>query len=290
VNRRALILAAHGSGREPPVNARIRAMAGAIASRGLFGEVVAAFHQGEPRFSNVIDMLACEEAIVVPVMTSDGYYCDGVLPGELAKNERIRSWDEGADSSGVRVMVTKPVGTHPRMLELVARRAACLMNEHGLEPTQTSVAVIGHGTPRHARSRSSTVAVAESLARRGIAGDCFAAFIDEEPFLEAVTDVARNTNILVLLFLINPGPHALCDVPYRIGFPVEGHPRLPRAARIGNRFVLCDEPVGILPGFLDVILQLARPPRPCSADAPTEGGSQARAGGSEILAGTEVES
>ena len=50
VSGRALVLAAHGSRRDPAANALVRRLAEAVRGRRLFDEVAVAFHQGEPGF------------------------------------------------------------------------------------------------------------------------------------------------------------------------------------------------------------------------------------------------
>jgi sirohydrochlorin cobaltochelatase len=95
MNTTALILAAHGSRHEPSVNDQVRTLAGVVAARGSFDEVAVAFHQGRPPFDSVLDELTAQEIVVVPLMTSEGYYSDVVLPRELAKNRRFAAAGKG---------------------------------------------------------------------------------------------------------------------------------------------------------------------------------------------------
>ena len=69
---RALVLAAHGSRRDPAANALVRRLAESLRGRRLFDEVAVAFHQGEPGFDAVLDELAADEVTVVPLLTSAG--------------------------------------------------------------------------------------------------------------------------------------------------------------------------------------------------------------------------
>src|SRR5688572_4468882 len=55
---RALVLAAHGSRREPAANALVRRLAETLRGHRLFDEVAVAFHQGEPGFHTVLDEIA----------------------------------------------------------------------------------------------------------------------------------------------------------------------------------------------------------------------------------------
>ena len=154
----ALVLAAHGSRRDPAANALVRRLAQAVRERRLFAEVAVAFHQGEPGFDAVLDELEAEAVTVVPVMTSAGHYADKVLPEALARSRR---------HSSVRLRVTPPVGSHPGIAPLVARRVSELLREYTLSRAETAVLLAGHGTRRHPASREITLQLAETLRRRG---------------------------------------------------------------------------------------------------------------------------
>jgi uroporphyrin-III C-methyltransferase/precorrin-2 dehydrogenase/sirohydrochlorin ferrochelatase len=249
----ALVLAAHGSRRDPAANARIRGLAQAVRERRLFDEVAVAFHQGEPGFDTVLDELRAEAVTVVPVMTSAGHYAEVVLPEALARNRRY---------GAVRLRVTPPVGSHPGIAPLVARRVSELLREHGLERGRTAVLLAGHGTRRHAASRETALQLAETLRRRGVASQVTCGFLDDEPSLAEALDEAPAAGVLVLPFLIGGGSHAAEDVPRALGLDPDDVAS-PRARP--RRRIVVDEPVGSLPGIVDLIVDLARrhpPPGP----------------------------
>ena len=77
---RALVLAAHGSGRNGTANAHLRRLAQAVRARRVFDEVAVAFHLGEPGFASVLDELSSDSATVVPVMTRSSAHtpCSGM--------------------------------------------------------------------------------------------------------------------------------------------------------------------------------------------------------------------
>jgi sirohydrochlorin cobaltochelatase len=245
---RGLILAAHGSRYEPAVNAQIRGYAESIAQTRLFEEVGVAFHQGHPTFADAVDQLHATDLIVVPVMTSAGYYSDLVLPRELQRSRRY---------SQVRLRQTIPLGLHPRMSELVNNRLDATSSLHGLKREDTAIAIVGHGTLRHPGSRSSTETLAAALGGLEKWPQVFAAFIDEEPAVETVCARANHANLVVIPFLIGAGPHAVDDIPARLDLPRKGKGRLPRLGVVGGRTVLCDAPVGSDPRVVDLIVDLA---------------------------------
>ena len=250
---RALVLAAHGSRRDPAANALVRRLAEALRGRRLFDEVAVAFHQGEPGFDAVLDELSAEEITVVPFLTSEGHYSEVVLPQALERNRRYAE---------VRLRQTPPVGTHAGVAPLVARRVTEQLREEGLERDAVSLVLVGHGTARHARSRAATEQLADTLRRRRVAGEVVAAFLDDDPPLEQALAAVRHRSVLLLPFLIGGGAHAEEDIPRRIGLAVEGEPR---RGRVEGRLVLIDAAVGSYPGLEDSVVDLARrhtPPPP----------------------------
>jgi uroporphyrin-III C-methyltransferase len=252
VSGRALVLAAHGSRRDPAANALVRRLAQTVRERRLFQEVAVAFHQGEPAFDGVLDELQSDAVTVVPLMTSAGHYTDVVLPEALARNRRFAE---------VRLRQTPPVGSHPGIASLVARRVSELLREHGLDRAETTLLLGGHGTRRHQASRATTLLLAETLQRRGVAGQVLAGFLDDDPALLEVLGRAHSGAIIVLPFLIGGGAHASEDIPRAIGLEPGD---VPLARRADQRLIVVDDAVGTLPGIVELIVDLARrhPPPP----------------------------
>ncbi len=248
MNRSALILAAHGSRVEPAVNALVREYANRLASLALFDEVTAAFHQGEPAFATVLDELTADEVTVVPLMIADGYFSEIVLPRELKKNARY------ADSC---VRQTQPVGTHPGIVPLVAGRVRQRLRENNLEPDSTSLAVVGHGTERHARSRVATIELTDALGGLELCREVLPAFLDEDPGVDTIRNRATQQNIIVVPFLIACGPHATKDIPAGLSLEIPQNASPPFAGRVDDRFIVCDAPIGTDPGFTKILEELA---------------------------------
>jgi uroporphyrin-III C-methyltransferase len=249
VSGRALVLAAHGSRRDPSANTKVRRLAEALRQRRLFDEVAVAFHQGEPGFDGVLDELASDEVTVVPLMTSTGHYSEVVLPAALAKSRRYPE---------LRLRITPPVGTHTGVAPLVARRVTELLREHGLSRPQVSLVLVGHGTPRHPQSRTATLQLAETLGRRRVAAEVLAAFLDDDPPLAGVLQRANLPSVLVLPFFIG-GSHATDDLPRVLG-------------EAPDRRVIVDTPIGTLPGLIEIVVDLARRHGPPPPRFPQRGG------------------
>lgn len=248
MKRRALILAAHGSRHEPAANELLREWAAEIERRGEFGRVIAAFHQGEPRFCEVLDSIDVDEVVVVPVMTSQGYYCDEFLPGELAKNARYPNVD-------VRIM--PPVGVHPEIPKVVDRRLGELAARFAINPGTAAVAIVGHGTKRNPRSRLATEELAAAIRRLGRYAEIATFFLDEAPGVEEILKLGHST-ILVEPFLISGGPHATKDIPQRLG--IEEVQELPHIVESDGRRIVLNSPVGMDRALIPLIESLASQP------------------------------
>jgi uroporphyrin-III C-methyltransferase len=249
---RALVLAAHGSRRDPAANALVRRLAEAVRARRLFDEVAVAFHQGEPGFESVLDEITADEVTVVPLLTSAGHYADVVLPEALARNRRFPE---------LRLRQSPPVGTHSGIAPLVARRVTELLRHDQIPRHLTSLAIVGHGTPRHQESRTSAVQLANTLRRRRVAGEVLAAFLDDDPPLDALLQTAALPHLIVVPFLIGGGTHVSEDIPrlLRKKSPVASH-------QSRDPELIIDEPIGAYAGLVEIIIDLARrhapPPAP----------------------------
>jgi sirohydrochlorin cobaltochelatase len=229
---RALVLAAHGS-TEPAVNQGIARLARRAGRRLGFVEAIAAFHRGDPTFAQALDSLCATDVVVVPLLQSEGYYCQRVLPAELAKNHRY---------AAVRLRQTHAVGVHPALDAVLERRVSELRAEHRL--ASPAVALVGHGTPRHRGSREAAEASAAELARRtGLLTRAF--FLDEDPSIDAIPDLAPGRDLIVLPLLIGSGSHATHDLPRRLG------------SRGGEKLVV-DRPLGLDPAIEEIVVDLAR--------------------------------
>ena len=249
-NKTAVVLAAHGSHAEPAANALVRAHARRIERLGRFAEVAVAFQQGAPSFADVLDQLSATEITIVPMMTSNGYYAEVVLPREFSKNRRF---------ADVQIRQTQPIGTHPLMLELVSARLCDLVREHRLSAADTAVLVVGHGTTIHAGSRRPTESLAEALRATGKFAEVSAAFLDEQPSVRQAYAALNTQSVIVIPFLIGMGKHDGVDIPQQLGLNGSNEHKLPLRRWINDRLVLCDAAVGTHPRIADIIVDLASP-------------------------------
>lgn len=245
---RTLILAAHGGGDESDANVVLRKTAKQVAEQIGFDVGLAAFRLGEPSWLDALRTTAGDFAVVVPVMTSEGYF-----HGLLAEDVQAAGLAVPA-----RFSLTSPLGTHADIATLAGDRLRALIGAYDLDPQRTVAVVCGHGTPRHPESRRATVMLALRLARQKRCVSCIPAYLDEDLHIEDAPRRLRGYHLVVLPFLIGGAYHATSDIPQRLGLsakdadPAESPSGL-AAARLDDRWIICDEAIGRLPGIERII-------------------------------------
>ncbi|MCC7291395.1 MAG: hydroxymethylbilane synthase [Phycisphaerales bacterium] len=274
MKRTSLILAAHGGGDGSAANLHIEACARQLAATGRFDEVFAAVRLGSPSWQEALELTEGDEVVVVPFMTSEGYFCRVALPDALGAS---------ALKAGRKVRITPPVGTHPGVTAIAAARLSDLVDRYALDPEKTVAILCGHGTPRHPESRRAAVNLALRLARRRLCVSCIPAYLEEDLRIEDAPRRLRGYHLVVLPFLIGGAFHAMHDIPRRLGLApadaaegeaggVGGGVNFPLARRDQDRWMLCDDALGRQAGFVEVILERA-------CDAVEAGGGEDLEGG-----------
>ena len=248
----SLVLAAHGSQKSPSANATYEMAAAWIRSQGQFEVVTPAYLNGQPEISKVLNNLPAGEVVVVPMMTSEGYYSQTVFPRELSNNTRIGEFD---------IRVTRALGLHRNLAVIVAGRIEDLLLQNQLNGTETTIVVVGHGTTRHPNSGEATEnlsrKIGRELSRRHIFSEVTVGFIDQSPNVNEVARTVVTRNLIVIPFLFGLGPHATEDVPEAFGFESDPNPQFPLKRRRDHGVTLVDFPVGLYPEIPSLCLQLA---------------------------------
>lgn len=246
--RTAILLAAHGSRRDPAANARIEQLAADLARRGIVDEVGTGFHQGEPGFTAALDRLSANRILVIPLFTSEGYYTGEVLPRALKESHRYPA---------VRLTQTRPLGTHPGLGALVRTRLTQVARDFECDLGRTAILIVGHGTARHAGSRAATHRLVASLAGE-LAPQILAGFLDDEPDIEVAARACAQPTTLVVPFLIGGSAHAVEDLPRRLGLGGLHNRAQPIEGTVEGRRVVLDIPVGAYEGLVDLMVEVAR--------------------------------
>jgi len=235
---RGLILAGHGSAKNPDTRKPICACIQAMRARGGFDQLHCALWKEEPHFSIALDRMTADDITVVPFFISEGYYTQQVIPREMGLDGRFTRLDDGRV-----VRLTAPVGLHERFAELIVRRA----REAGATGEETLV-VLGHGTPRNPNSEKNVYAQAERVREMQLFPEVVTCFLDQEPnMLELWSMTERDSVVMVPLFIAD-GWHVAETIPEELA---EGG-----VSTRADRAFLYSRAVGTDPGLIEVVQEL----------------------------------
>ena len=243
----ALILAGHGSHISPNTAGIIWKYVDELRRLGVADEVTAAFWKEAPAFNQVIDTIRANQVVVVPVFTAKGYYSTQVIPREMKLQGEVTVRD------GKTIYYTRTIGEHPYLIEVVCKRVRDVLIEADLNPAQTAVAVIGHGTTRNPESRLTTRQQAEYIRQQGVVTEVVDVYLDDEPSIPSIYETTEARNIIAVPFFLAEGSHTTIDVPKALGIVYGDYP-----ARVDARQVYYTPPVGTDLAMTHVIFELAR--------------------------------
>lgn len=251
----ALVIAGHGSTLNPDSSAPTWELAVEIRRRGTFGEVHCAFWKEEPSLRQVLHCVDRREVYVVPNFISEGYFTKTVIPRELGLDAPL------TQVSGRAVKYCDPVGNHPRMTDLLLKRAADIAP--GVAPETTSLFIVGHGTDLNENSAAAAKREVERIAALGRFGEVLSAYMEEPPLIAEWDRLSTMPNVIVVPFFIADGLHSYEDIPVLLGIATES----PGAASASRATVFAQNPyrlrgrtlyyassIGTEHGFADVIL------------------------------------
>ena len=237
----ALVLAAHGSSRNLGAPEPVLRLAAWLERRHLFSEIGVGFIGRTPDLAQALGAVTADTVYVVPCFLADGHYTRTVIPEALVA---------AMPDAPRRMNYCAPIGTSPRLAELVRRRVAAACRARELDPDSVSLLLIGHGSPRNPASSSVTRKLARAIEAQGRFVRTAVAFLDEPPFvadaLDAL-DVPGGETVVALGLFAAAGVHGADDVPQL----------LTEASRPG-RPVHYAGAVGAGPGILGLILERIR--------------------------------
>lgn len=242
------MLAAHGSTAAADSNKPLFDLADRIRDNEFFSHVTPAFINGEPNMTNVFSLLPPGDVVIVPVMTSVGYYLNEVIPGKIAENENLDQY---------RVFTSPVLGMHPSIPNLILNRIDSVLSLYQMAEADTTIVVVGHGTRRNPNSGKSTYALVEMLKSCLPNLACEIAFLDQDPEAAEVAKNIKTPHTLVIPFLISRGPHTTIDIPKAFGLPSGPTTRFPITENRDGRMCICDLPVGMYPEIAELALELA---------------------------------
>lgn len=234
----ALVLAAHGSSRVDGTPEPVLHHAARLERLRLFAEIGVGFIGRTPDLAQALGAVTSDTVYVVPCFLADGHYTRTVIPAALA---------EAAPDAPQRWKYCAPIGTSPRLAELVRRRVAAACRARDLEPGSVSVLLVGHGTPRSPASSGISHGLARALKVQGWFAGTGVAFLDEPPFVDDALEALGGEIVVALGLFAAGGVHGADDVP-----------RLLATGSRAGRTVHYAGVVGDGPGILGLILERVR--------------------------------
>src|SRR6058998_420644 len=268
-NTTALLIVAHGSTVNPDSSAPTLAHTAEIRRRRVFAAVESAFWKEEPSLRDAIFLFDPElirEVCVVPNFISEGYFTQTVVPRELELSGRITR-----RSNGQVWKYCDPVGNHPLMTELLLKRAGEVAPN--VDPTETSLLIVAHGTDLNENSAVAAKREAEKIRARGKYATVLNVYMEEPPLVSDWQKLTKTSNVVVVPFFISDGLHSYEDIPVLLGIVAAGVDRgrpgsAPSATargeifrhnpyRIDGRSLFYAPSIGTDLGFADIIIEQA---------------------------------
>jgi sirohydrochlorin cobaltochelatase len=215
-DKTALLIVAHGSTVNPDSSAPTLAHAAEIQRRKIFAQVECAFWKEEPSLRDALFLFDPEsigEVCVVSNFISEGYFTQTVIPRELELNGRITK-----RPSGQVWKYCQPVGNHPLMTELLLKRAREVAA--GVDPAETSLLIVAHGTDLNENSAVAAKREAEKIRGLGKFAEVLNVYMEEPPLISEWRKLTKTRNVVVVPFFISDGLHSYEDIPSLLGIVV----------------------------------------------------------------------
>jgi len=253
----ALVIAGHGSTKNPDSCLPTLAHAETIRQRGIFAEVATCFWKQPPSFREVFQTVKSREIYVVPNFISEGYFTRTVIPREMGLEGPVTV------RAGRTIKYCAPAGKHPRMTELLMSEARSVAPD--VPASQTGLLIVGHGTGLDSNSAEAAKFQAGLIAKTGVYAEVSAAYMEEPPLIAEWDRLTSQPNVVVVPFFISDGLHSYQDIPVLLGIrSEEGKPASQsdifhhNPHELRGRRLYYGSAIGTEPGFADIILDQVR--------------------------------
>lgn len=213
-----LVILGHGTTLNDGSALPVRQHAASLRQRGIFAGVQEAFWKQEPHIKTVLAEIKTPRVFIVPLMISEGYFANEVIPRELGLDPDFRLKTQHGN-----LVYCKPVGTHSSMTNVLLARARGVVAQFPFprapQPKDITLFLAGHGTERSAQSRVAVEQQVELIRSKNLYADVRAIYMDEEPRIKGCQATAHTRNVVVVPFFISDGLHTTEDIPVLLGEP-----------------------------------------------------------------------
>ena len=253
-DKTALLIVAHGSTVNSNSSAPTLAHAAEIRRRRIFADVQCAFWKEEPSLRDARFFFADEtmhEVFVVPNFISEGYFTQTVIPRELELDGPITT-----RTNGQIWIYCEPVGNNPLVTELLLARAHEIAPD--VEPSETALLIVAHGTELNDNSAVAAKREAERIRARGEFATVANAYMEESPLIAEWDQLTSAPNVIVVPFFIADGLHSYEDIPKLLNIGYTGMDVFRKNPhRVRGRSLYYGKAIGTDPRFADVIIEQA---------------------------------
>jgi sirohydrochlorin cobaltochelatase len=251
ISQSALLIVGHGSTVNVHSSAPTWAHAREIQRRNVFSDVKCAFWKEEPslRDARFLFPESICEVFVVPNFISEGYFTQTVIPRELEL-----AGPSTRRTNGQLWTYCEPVGNNPLVTELLLARAHEIAPN--VEPTETALLIVAHGTELNDNSAIAAKREAERIRARGEFATVANAYMEEPPLIAEWDQLTNAPNVIVVPFFIADGLHSYEDIPKLLGIECTGMEVLRKNPhRVRGRSLYYGKAIGTDPRFADVIVE-----------------------------------
>ena len=248
----ALLIVAHGSTVNPESSAPTWTHAREIQCRKIFADVRCAFWKEEPSLRDARFFFAdvgIREVFVVPNFISEGYFTQTVIPRELELKGPVTT-----RANGQAWIYCEPVGNNPVVTELLLARAREIAPN--VEPTETALLIVAHGTELNDNSAIAAKREAERIRALGEFASVSNAYMEEPPLIAEWDQLTSASNVIVVPFFIAEGLHSYEDIPKLLGIQGNGLEVFRKNPhRLRGRSLYYGKAIGTDPRFADIIIE-----------------------------------
>ncbi|MFL6514617.1 MAG: CbiX/SirB N-terminal domain-containing protein [Chthoniobacterales bacterium] len=220
ISNAGLLIVGHGSTVNADSSSPTWSHAAEIRRRGVFRDVRCAFWKEEPSLRDALFAFDPDEIAniaVVPNFISEGYFTQTVIPRELEL-----SGPSTRRANGQIWHYAPPVGNHAGMTGLLLQRAADIAP--GIDPSQTSLLIVGHGTALNENSSAAAKREVEKIRQLGRFAVVHNVYMEEPPLVSDWEKITSSPNVVVVPFFIADGLHSYEDIPRLLGIVGEHDP------------------------------------------------------------------
>lgn len=223
-----LLIVGHGRSDSPGSTQLIQGHAAAIAKQNIFHDVKAGFIKLAPFMSDQLAAMQSHRIYIVPCFASPGTLSKTIIPEELGLSGPVTK--RGPQT----IYFTEPIGNHLGITERLGELLHETFAVANIQPSATTVLVIGHGSSHNRQSERDTQKIADQLSKSKPDLKTVALFIDQSPNLVDWQEHCSQRNVIIVSHLFSGGDHETIDIPELLGIaPERLKDRLTRAAPIG---------------------------------------------------------